>query len=429
MRRIFIFIICLFTFVVFEKIQAQTSNSMTETIPFRMVDGKIILKVTVNGEPSDFVLDLAGHNSVLSEEVENLHINTQEKSSFGSYYQFVFKDIPVDSNVYKIGTLTCGNNVFGNDLPVFILKDEPYLRQLGAKGILSSAIFRNSVLTIDVKRRLLTVTQPYRPSYMKLNYRQNFDLITGLGTLCSVSIQGKTLPLVFDTWNENIINLTTKDYTEWSDLCQKGSVQMTSQGYKKPTENGECLEIPELSFIKTKISNVCAVKNTSLKHSVLGSGILEHGIISIDYIHQKIYFQPFDLVPIPSTETTVGKVTVEDGILNPISRQFFLEHIFDYRKDNDFIYNGDKPIVIDFWARWCGPCMRLLPEMEKIAEKYKGKVIFYKVNADKEKDLCNYLKVQALPTLYFIPNGGEPIVEIGATPEKVIEIIEKKLLK
>ena len=124
-----------------------------------------------------------------------------------------------------------------------------------------------------------------------------------------------------------------------------------------------------------------------------------------------------------------SETKVEDGKLNPITRQFFLEHIFDYRKGNDFVYNGEKPVIIDFWATWCGPCMRLLPEMEKLAEKYKGKVVFYKVNADKEKDLCNHFGVQALPTLFFIPAGGKPIIEVGATPEKYVQIIEEQLLK
>ena len=67
--------------------------------------------------------------------------------------------------------------------------------------------------------------------------------------------------------------------------------------------------------------------------------------------------------------------------------------------------------------------------MEELAEKYKGKVMFYKVNADKEKDLCKHFGVQALPTLFFIPVGGKPIIEVGATPEKYVQIIEEQLLK
>ena len=65
-------------------------------------------------------------------------------------------------------------------------------------GVLSGAIFRTSVLTIDMQRKKLTITQPYRPSYMKLNYRENFELITGLGIVCPISIPGKPVSLVLD---------------------------------------------------------------------------------------------------------------------------------------------------------------------------------------------------------------------------------------
>lgn len=94
-----------------------------------------------------------------------------------------------------------------------------------------------------------------------------------------------------------------------------------------------------------------------------------------------------------------------------------------------FTYKGDKPVVIDFWASWCGPCMRLLPVMEQLAEKYKDQVIFLKVNADKEKELCNKFKINALPTLFFLPVNGKPIIEIGAEPAKYEKIIQEQLLQ
>ena len=98
--------------------------------------------------------------------------------------------------------------------------------------------------------------------------------------------------------------------------------------------------------------------------------------------------------------------------------------------DKDFATETDEGLVlIDFWATWCGPCMRLIPELEKMAEKYKDQVIFLKVNADKEKELCGMFNIVALPTVFFIPVNGKPIVEMGATPEKYVEIIEKQLLK
>ena len=136
----------------------------------------------------------------------------------------------------------------------------------------------------------------------------------------------------------------------------------------------------------------------------------------------------FDLVKVKDEVEMVPEVKIEPGKLNAITREYFLEHIFDYRKNEEFIYKGDKPVVIDFWATWCGPCMRLLPVMEKLAETYKDQVIFLKVNADKEKELCGMFNVVALPTLFFIPVGGKPIIEVGATPEKYVKIIETQLL-
>ena len=86
-------------------------------------------------------------------------------------------------------------------------------------------------------------------------------------------------------------------------------------------------------------------------------------------------------------------------------------------------------VLLDFWATWCGPCMKLLPTMEKMAETYKDRVIFCKVNSDEERELSSVFKIQALPTLFFIPVGGKPIVEVGALPEKYLQIIEQELLK
>ena len=73
--------------------------------------------------------------------------------------------------------------------------------------------------------------------------------------------------------------------------------------------------------------------------------------------------------------------------------------------------------------------MCLIPEMEEMAEKYKDRVLFLKINADKEKELCSMFNVVALPTLLFIPVGGKPIIETGATPEKYEQIIREQLLK
>lgn len=105
--------------------------------------------------------------------------------------------------------------------------------------------------------------------------------------------------------------------------------------------------------------------------------------------------------------------------------------VTDYKKNPDkWVYEGSKPAIVDFYADWCGPCRRLSPVLEKLAEKYKDKIVIYKVNTDKERELAAAFGITSLPTLVFIPLGDTPQVSQGALPQEVLEKgIEEVLLK
>lgn len=404
---------------------AQSKNTATEVKDYREVDGKIIIEMAVNGVLADFVLDLAGHNAILPEYVEKFNIDLDQKGEF-RYDTFLYKKVSTPKSVI-VSTMAFGNNVFGNGESAFVLDDEPYLRKLGVAGIVGGSLFRGVVLTIDSKRKKITTSVPYRPSYMKLDHRTDLNILAGSAVTFSVTLDGITCFLVFDTWNDGMITLTSLDYAKVSGNAG-GSARLFN-GYGEAVMTNDSKTIGKCSFVKNEFPNVTVVENKDLPHSVLGTGILKEGILSIDYQKQKVYFQSFDLAEVKDEVSSGASVTVEAGKLNPITRDYFLEHIYDYRTSKEFVFKGDKPVVIDFWATWCGPCMRLIPELEKMAEKYKDQVIFLKVNADKEKELCSMFNIVALPTLFFIPVDGKPIVETGATPEKFVKLIEEKLLK
>lgn len=74
---------------------------------------------------------------------------------------------------------------------------------------------------------------------------------------------------------------------------------------------------------------------------------------------------------------------------------------------------GKRPALIDFYASWCGPCQRLSPIIDELAEEYDGKVDIYKVDVDAEEDLARLFKIRSIPTLVYIPMEGKPIVEMG----------------
>ena len=406
-------------------IWAQSKNTSVEVKDYREVDGKIILEMVVNGVMADFVLDLAGHNAILPEYVEKLNIDANVKGDF-RYDTFQYKRVPVEKSV-NIEAISFGNSVFGNGVAAFVLKDEPYLRKLGVAGIVGGTLFRNVVLTIDSRRKKITMSNPYRPAYMKLDHRSNIEVVTASGIVCPVELDGVSYSLLLDTWNDGMIVLNSADFAGFNG--KGGNEMKKSVGYAGTDVVASSKIAGKCRFVKSDFTDVAVVENESLPRSVLGNGILKQGLVSIDYGKQKVYFQPFDLAEVKDEVTGSNEVKVEAGKLNPITREYFLEHVYDYRKSKEFVFKGDKPVVIDFWATWCGPCMRLIPELEKMAEKYKDQVIFLKVNADKEKELCGMFNVVALPTLFFIPVGGKPIIDVGATPEKYVEIIENQLLK
>ena len=422
MRFLFILgcLCCLFL-----QAMSQMKNTACEVKDYREVDGKIIVEMIVNGEVADFVLDLAGHNAILPEYVEKLNIDPNQKGQF-QYRGYQYKKVPASKTVL-INSISFGNNVFENGASAFVLEDEPYLRKLGVAGVVGGSLFRNVVLTIDGRRKKITTTVPYRPSYMRLDRRENVELIPASGIVCPVNIDGVIYSLLLDTWNEELVTLNKTDFEKLKGgIAGKTGI---SKGYGDKTDLVETKKVNACSFVGEKFLNLEIAGNESLPRSVLGTEILKRGLLSIDYGRRKVYFQPFDLMPVKDEIIGSASVVIEAGKLNPITRDYFLEHIYDYRASKEFVFKGDKPVVIDFWATWCGPCMRLIPEMEKLAEKYKDQVIFLKVNADKEKELCSMFNITALPTLFFIPVGGKPIIDVGATPEKFEQIIKEKLLK
>lgn len=91
----------------------------------------------------------------------------------------------------------------------------------------------------------------------------------------------------------------------------------------------------------------------------------------------------------------------------------------------DSLSSGPKPLFVDFWAVWCGPCIIMDPVVEKLAAKYAGQVVFGKVNVDEEINISSKYEVFSIPT-FMIFKGGQPLdAVIGAVGEASLEKLVK----
>jgi thioredoxin 1 len=87
----------------------------------------------------------------------------------------------------------------------------------------------------------------------------------------------------------------------------------------------------------------------------------------------------------------------------------------------ELVLNSTKPVIVDFWATWCGPCKMVAPVMEKIAEKYDGSIEVVKVDVDANPGLSRMFNIMSIPTIAFFRPGEQPMGVIGFKPLEAIE--------
>ena len=125
------------------------------------------------------------------------------------------------------------------------------------------------------------------------------------------------------------------------------------------------------------------------------------------------------------TEVNSGKVDEGDVVLVSndeatthgtihLTKEDFLKKVMNYEKNTEeWVFEGDKPCLIDFYADWCAPCRMTSPILEELAKEYGDKINIYKIDTQAEQELAMVFGIQSIPSFLFCPKEGKPVMSSG----------------
>lgn len=107
--------------------------------------------------------------------------------------------------------------------------------------------------------------------------------------------------------------------------------------------------------------------------------------------------------------------------MEQLTKQTFIEKVFDFENNQEWVFKGKKPAIIDFYADWCAPCKTVSPILEELNKEYQGLIDFYKIDTDQEQELAAMFGIRSIPTILFIPVDDDPRIAVGAMPKDAYE--------
>lgn len=130
------------------------------------------------------------------------------------------------------------------------------------------------------------------------------------------------------------------------------------------------------------------------------------------------------------TKEEVSETAVEHRGVVKLDKEKFLKEVVNYEANpNEWLYQGELPALIDFYADWCRPCQITSPIIDELAEEYAGKIQVYKIDVQNEQELAAAFGIQSIPSFLYIPMDDRPVMSMGIaqTPEQTKEMFKQQI--
>lgn len=151
--------------------------------------------------------------------------------------------------------------------------------------------------------------------------------------------------------------------------------------------------------------------------------------MNIKMLISLVIFPLFFITCTTGNQSSADSGAKSGNLISELTNDGFKKLIFNYGPGKAWENVSGKPAIIDFYAVWCVPCRELTPIMEELAKEYAGKIVVYKVDIDKEKELAENMRITVVPSLMFIPAKGKPAISRGlVSKEDLVKTVNELLL-
>ena len=369
MRMRLIFGILLFLIVV--PLSAQQVKSV---IPYRMVGGKMIVDMTINGQVRSFIFDTGGQMALTGELCEELNIPVVDSVKVTDVNG---KEVGLPRVVVS-SLMTPDERINFSGAPAMKLSTPSPFECFHADGLIGSDLFKDLIVEIDGKAKTITVTSAEKSSTVSLRKMLPFS---GKGFMPIITLQagaGNSLVALFDTGCPSFLSLKNRDY---ENLRSSGAFQVMSEGIGGGSIGGmteskisDRVDLPLLSVGPTKFKQVTAETATP-PYTLLGVKLLEYGKVTIDYPRRRWYFEAYEQEFDMTSKHYNVNLQVKDGNL-------VVATVWSAMKD--VVEVGDKVVKIN--GKPAGKydfCESIISGIPELKEKKKTKLTILTKDGEK----------------------------------------------